>query len=89
MTCQGCNTECQRFGKHRNGLRRFRCPKCHRTFTESHQRTLGTMYISAGKAALAIRLLIEGNSIRSTVLMTGVAKNTVAKLIADLGRALG
>jgi len=31
--------------------------------------------------------LVEGNSIRSTVRMTGVAKNTVAKLLLDLGRA--
>jgi IS1 family transposase len=34
-----------------------------------------------------VSALVEGNSIRSTVRMTGVAKNTVAKLLADLGRA--
>lgn len=28
MTCETCNTECRRFGKHRNGLQRFRCPLC-------------------------------------------------------------
>ena len=31
--------------------------------------------------------LVEGNSIRSTVRMTGVAKNTIVKLLADLGEA--
>jgi IS1 family transposase len=31
--------------------------------------------------------LVEGNSIRATVRMTDVAKNTVVKLLADLGRA--
>jgi IS1 family transposase len=31
--------------------------------------------------------LVEGNSIRATVRMTGVAKNTIVKLLADLGRA--
>lgn len=31
--------------------------------------------------------LVEGNSIRSTVRMTGVAKNSVVKLLVDLGRA--
>lgn len=31
--------------------------------------------------------LVEGNSIRSTVRMTGVAKNTIVKLLADLGSA--
>jgi IS1 family transposase len=34
-----------------------------------------------------IHCLIEGNSIRSTVRMTGVAKNTVVKLLVELGAA--
>lgn len=34
-----------------------------------------------------IAALVEGNSIRSTVRMTGIAKNTVAKLLVDLGAA--
>ncbi len=34
-----------------------------------------------------IAALVEGNSIRSTVRMTGVAKNTVAKLLVDIGAA--
>ena len=29
--------------------------------------------------------LVEGNSIRSTVRMTGVAKNTAVKLLRDIG----
>jgi IS1 family transposase len=36
-----------------------------------------------------VRCLVEGNSIRSTVRMTGVAKNTVAKLLVELGDACG
>lgn len=34
-----------------------------------------------------IGCLVEGNSIRTTVRMTGVAKNTVTKLLVDLGKA--
>jgi IS1 family transposase len=34
-----------------------------------------------------ISSLVEGNSIRATVRMTGVAKNTVVKLLAELGEA--
>jgi len=34
-----------------------------------------------------VAALVEGNSIRSTVRMTGVAKNTIAKLLGDLGIA--
>ena len=32
-----------------------------------------------------VAALVEGNSIRSTVRMTGVAKNTVARLLVDVG----
>ncbi|MDO8614671.1 MAG: IS1 family transposase [Dehalococcoidia bacterium] len=34
-----------------------------------------------------VRCLVEGNSIRATVRMTGVAKNTIVKLLVDLGEA--
>jgi IS1 family transposase len=34
-----------------------------------------------------IAALVEGNSIRATVRMTGIAKNTVVKLLADIGKA--
>jgi IS1 family transposase len=37
------------------------------------------------KRIQVIAALVEGNSIRSTVRMTGVAKNTIVKLIAELG----
>jgi len=43
--------------------------------------------LSTEKRAQVIRCLVEGNSIRATVRMTGVAKNTVTKLLVDLGTA--
>lgn len=39
------------------------------------------------KRIAAIAALVEGNSIRSTVHMTEVAKNTVTKLLVDVGMA--
>jgi transposase-like protein len=45
MTCPACEALCQRFGKHRNGLRRFRCPQCHKTYTEAHKPALEGSYI--------------------------------------------
>ena len=39
------------------------------------------------KRIAVIASLVEGNSIRSTVRMTGVAKNTVVKLLVDAGVA--
>jgi len=85
MNCETCVIPCQRFGKHRNGLRRFRCPKCHKTYTEAHHRTLESMYISQEKATLAIRLLVEGNSIRSTERICGLDRNTLLSLIVKAG----
>jgi transposase-like protein/IS1 family transposase len=85
MTCASCNVTCQRFGKHRNGLRRFRCPQCKKTFTEPHQNHLNGMTIPIEKALLALKLLIEGNSIRSTERVTGLDQNTIMKLLVIAG----
>lgn len=43
--------------------------------------------LTTEKRAQIIGCLVEGNSIRSTVRMTGTAKNTVAKLLVNLGNA--
>src|SRR5712692_1310425 len=39
------------------------------------------------KRAQVIRALVEGVGIRACVRMTGVAKNTIAKLLVDVGLA--
>jgi len=39
------------------------------------------------KRAQVVAALVEGNSVRSTVRMTGVAKNTISKLLIELGAA--
>ena len=86
MTCEDCNIECQRFGKHRDGLRRFRCPNCKRTYTEAHTKTLDTMNIPTwDKALLAVRLLLEGNSIRSTERISGLNRNTIMRVLVLAG----
>lgn len=43
--------------------------------------------LSTEQRARIIASLVEGNSIRATVRMTGAAKNTVVKLLVDLGAA--
>jgi IS1 family transposase len=43
--------------------------------------------LTTEKRAQIISALVEGNSIRATVRMTGAAKNTVTKLLVDLGAA--
>jgi IS1 family transposase len=39
------------------------------------------------KRSQVVSALVEGNSIRATVRMTGVSKNTIAKLLLELGEA--
>jgi len=51
MNCSRCNVECQRFGKHRNGLQRFRCPQCGKTYTEEQRRLFTPMIPSEEKAS--------------------------------------
>jgi transposase-like protein len=43
--------------------------------------------LSLDRQAEIIRVLCEGNSIRSTARITGVAINTVVKLLRDVGAA--
>jgi len=48
---------------------------------------MGMNKLSKAKQAEVVAALVEGNSIRATVRMTGVAKNTIISLLTDLGRA--
>ncbi len=43
--------------------------------------------LSRQTRAQVVAALVEGNSIRSTVRMTGVAKNAAAKVLVDTGIA--
>jgi IS1 family transposase len=43
--------------------------------------------LTTSKRAEVLTCLVQGNSIRSTVRITGAAKNTVTKLLVDAGRA--
>jgi DDE domain len=43
--------------------------------------------MDTARRAQVVRCLVEGNSINSTVRMTGAAKNTILKLLVQLGSA--
>ena len=43
--------------------------------------------LTTSQRAQVIRCLVEGNSIRSTVRITGIAKNTIVKLLGEIGCA--
>ena len=85
MTCHNCQTICNRFGKHRNGLQRYRCSQCRKTFTEDHARPLDDMRVPLDRALLCLQLLLEGNSVRSTERITGVHRDTILSLLEVAG----
>jgi transposase-like protein len=85
VACKDCDLDCRSFGRHRNGLRRFRCPECGKTFTEPHSKPLGTMTVPMDKALMALQLLLEGNSIRSAERVTGIDQKTIMKLLVLAG----
>lgn len=85
MQCATCQVDCRSFGKHRNGLRRFRCAQCGKTYTEDHTRLFGAMTVDEDKALLAIQLLLEGTSIRSAERITQLHRDTIIKLLVVAG----
>jgi transposase-like protein/IS1 family transposase len=85
MTCHNCQASCKRFGKHRNGLQRFRCSQCSKTYTEDHQRPLDEMRLPVDRAVSILQLLLEGMSVRSVERVTNVHRDTILKLLVLAG----
>jgi len=85
MDCQACNQPVKKFGKHRNGLQRYRCPKCKKTFTEPHERPLGAMILAEEKAVSVLQHLVEGCSVNSTSRITKVHARTILDLLTLAG----
>jgi transposase-like protein/IS1 family transposase len=85
MTCHNCNSRCKKFGKHRNGLQRFRCKQCRKTFTEDHATPLGGMYTRLEDATKVIELLTEGCSVSTVERVTGIHHTTILSLLVLVG----
>ncbi|MGA3371791.1 MAG: IS1 family transposase [Terracidiphilus sp.] len=76
---------CKRFGRHRNGLQRFRCTRCGKTLTEDHTRPLDDMRLPLDKAVSVLKLILEGMSVRSVERVTGVHRDTILRLLVLAG----
>ncbi|MBZ5578993.1 MAG: hypothetical protein LAP40_20725 [Acidobacteriia bacterium] len=85
MTCHSCRIDAKKFGKHRNGLQRYRCAQCRKTYTEPHEKLLEGMTTPMDKALLVLRLLVEGNSIRSIERTTELHRDTILRLLVLAG----
>lgn len=85
MNCPACNNPGRKFGKDREGNQRFQCKPCKKTFSERPASPLGTMRLDMDKALQVIQLLLEGMSIRATMRVTGVNRNTIMTLLVHVG----
>src|SRR5271168_3057739 len=88
QACPKCGNASKRFGRHRNGLQRFRCTArlCKATFTEDHEPAFRVEdYLKDQKGLLAIQLLLEGCSIRSAERITGIRPASICKLLLIVG----
>lgn len=88
MACESCNIPCSKAGKRADGLQRYRCGNCGKTYSDhkEHDNLFGTKQaVDDAKALLALQLIVEGNSIRSTERITGLHRDTIMNLIVAAG----
>lgn len=83
IACAHANRK--KHGQDRKGNQRFRCLDCGKTWVETRPKILGDMRIPLDRAILCLRLLFEGNSIRSTERLTGTHRDTIIELIVLVG----
>jgi transposase-like protein len=88
VTCHNCRIDAKRNGKRKDGAQRYRCPHCGKTFSELKQydNLFGQKQaVDDDAALLAIKLLVEGSSIRSVERITGLHRDTIMKLLVSAG----
>jgi|SRR5579884_1958192 len=89
MICPACGSAAKRFGRHRNGLQRYRCLSCRKTFTQEHE-PLQTFrvadYLNERRGLMAIQLLVEGCSVRTVERITGIRLESLLDLLVIAGQ---
>lgn len=86
MTCHNCRIEAAKAGKRSDGLQRYRCTQCGKTFSERKSfGVFGHKQLDEGKALLALKLVVEGNSIRSAERISGLHRDTIMRLVLEAG----
>ena len=79
--CPQCSGPTRKYGKDKFGQQRFRCNACKKTFIVEKK----PMRLQKAKAILCLKLLVEGNSIRSTERISEVHRDTILHLIEVIG----
>ena len=86
MNCICCFGEAKYFAKFRNRnreVRRFRCIRCGKTFSESQP--LDGLRIETAKLHQVIQLLCEGVGVRATSRLSGLDSKTVLSILETVG----
>jgi IS1 family transposase/transposase-like protein len=82
-----CNHQhTQKHGKDTYGNQRRKCMLCGKTWIEKAPQALGAMRIEKSKAVLALKLMLEGSSLRTINRLTGLNRHTLASLLLLIGK---
>ena len=85
MNCPRCQGSTRRFGFNRNGSQRYRCDSCHLTFTDEATRPRDGRRLSEDREVMALRHLLEGNSVRSTERLLEIHRDTILDAMVRAG----
>jgi transposase-like protein/IS1 family transposase len=85
MECPLCNGPTRRFGRNRNRSQRYRCDSCRRTFTDEATRPRDGRRLPEDKEIMALRHLLEGNSVRSTERLLEIHRDTILDAMVRVG----
>jgi transposase-like protein/IS1 family transposase len=85
MLCPICQQETRKFGKNRSGSQRYRCDECRKTFTDEETLIEDRRCVDREKMILAIRMLLEGNSIRAVQRLLGIHRDTIMNAMVEAG----
>ena len=83
MLCPICSNPARRFGRNRNGSQRWHCVSCNRTFTVGDERD--RRRVPPDRALLAMRMFLEGNSVRSVERITRTHRDTLLRMVVAAG----
>jgi IS1 family transposase/transposase-like protein len=86
MVISSCDHyETRKNGKDKYGNPRIRCCLCGKSWIVKPPRPLGALRIEHSKAVVALRMMLEGCSIRTIERLTGVNRNTIMAILLLVG----
>ena len=85
MLCPICQNESRKFGRTHSGSQRYRCDDCAKTFVDESTRAADRRCVDPATMNLVLRMLLEGNSIRSVERLIGVNRNTIMSAMVEAG----